>query len=111
MTADREGRLISLQSAAGFTSVHVVWPAGKEAVLAERFRGLSFSRPNGIVKGWRVFQRPGLAPPQEAELRKTQQRLPPAVYYVPRGGEPIQVADGSARPNGAHRSRNEKSST
>jgi gluconolactonase len=51
---------------------------------------------------------PGLAPPQEAELRKTQKRLPPAVYYVPRGGEPIQVADGIARPNGVHLSRDEK---
>lgn len=111
MTVDREGRLISLQSAAGYTSVRVVWPAGKEAVLAERFQGLPFSRPNGIVsdqKGGVYFSDPGLAPPQEAELRKTQQRLPPAVYYVPRGGEPIQVADGIARPNGVHLSRDEK---
>ena len=111
MTVDREGRLISLQSAAGFTSVRVVWPAGKEAVVAERFKGLPFSRPNGIVsdrKGGVYFSDPGLAPPQEAELRKTQQRLPPAVYYVPRGGEPIQVADGIARPNGVHLSRDEK---
>ena len=111
MTVDREGRLISLQSAAGFTGVRVVWPPGKEAVLAERFQGLPFSRPNGIVsdrKGGVYLSDPGLAPPQEAELRKTQKRLPPAVYYVPRGGEPIQVADGIARPNGVHLSRDEK---
>ena len=49
MTVDREGRLISLQSEAGYTGVRVVWPAGKEAVLAERFQGLPFSRPNGIT--------------------------------------------------------------
>ena len=111
MTFDREGRLISLQSEAGYTSVRVVWPADKAAVLAERFQGLPFSRPNGIVsdmKGGVYFSDPGLAPAQEAELRKTQARLPPAVYYVPRGGEPIQVADGIARPNGVHLSRDEK---
>jgi len=111
MTFDREGRLISLQSEAGYTGVRVVWPPGKEAVLAERFQGLRFSRPNGIVsdrKGGVYFSDPGLAPAQEAELRKTAARLPPAVYYVPRGGEPIQVADGIARPNGVHLSRDEK---
>jgi gluconolactonase len=111
MTFDREGRLISLQSEAGHTAVRVVWPPGKEAVLAERFQGLAFSRPNGIVsdrKGGVYFSDPGLAPPQEAELRKTQPRLPPAVYYVPRGGDPIQVADGIARPNGVQLSRDEK---
>ena len=59
-------------------------------------------------KGGVYFSDPGLAPAQEAELRKTQARLLPAVYYVPRGGEPIQVADGIARPNGVHLSRDEK---
>jgi gluconolactonase len=111
MTFDRDGRLISLQSEAGYTSVRVVWPADKATVIAERFQGLPFSRPNGIVsdrKGGVYFSDPGLAPAQEAELRKTQKRLPPAVYYVPRGGEPIQVADGIARPNGVHLSRDEK---
>jgi len=111
MTFDREGRLISLQSEAGYTSVRVVWPADKATVLAERFQGLAFSRPNGIVsdrKGGVYVSDPGLAPAQEVELRKTQARLPPAVYYVPRGGEPIRVADGIARPNGVHLSRDEK---
>ena len=111
MTVDREGRLISLQSEAGHTGVRVVWPPGKGAVLAERFQGLPFNRPNGVVsdrKGGVYFSDPGLAPAQEAELRKTQRRLLPAVYYVPRGGEAIQVADGIARPNGVHLSRDEK---
>jgi len=111
MTLDPDGRLISLQSEAEYASVRVVWPAGKEAVLAERFQGLPFSRPNGIVSdrhGGVYFSDPGLAPAQEAELRKTRPRLPPAVYYLPRGGAPIQVADGIARPNGVHLSRDEK---
>ena len=88
MTFDGQGRLISLQSEAGFTSVRVVWPPGKEAVLAERFDGLPFSRPNGVTvdrKGGVYFSDPGLNPAQEEQLRKTQPRLPPAVYYVPPG--------------------------
>jgi sugar lactone lactonase YvrE len=111
MTFDAQGRLISLQSEAGFTSVRVVWPPGKEMVLAERFDGLPFSRPNGITvdrKGGVYFSDPGLAPAQEEELRKKQPRLPPAVYYVAAGGAPVRVADGIARPNGVHLSRDEK---
>jgi sugar lactone lactonase YvrE len=111
MTFDGQGRLISLQSEAGFTSVRVVWPAGKEAVLADRFEGLPFSRPNGVTvdrNGGVYFSDPGLSPPQEEQLRKTQPRLPPAVYYIPAGGSPIRVADGIARPNGVHLSRDEK---
>src|ERR1044072_7455721 len=87
MTFDREGPLISLQSEAGYTRVRVLWPADKAAVVAERFQGLPFSRPNRIVsdrKGGVYFSDPGLAPAQEAELRKTQARLPPAGYYLPR---------------------------
>ena len=111
LTFDGQGRLISLQSEAGFTGVRVVWPPGKEAVLADRFDGLPFSRPNGITvdrKGGLYFSDPGLNPTQEEQLRKTQARLPPAVYYVPPGASPIRVADGIARPNGVHLSRDEK---
>jgi gluconolactonase len=111
MTFDGQGRLISLQSEAGFTSVRVVWPPGKEAVLADRFDGLPFSRPNGITvdrKGGVYLTDPGLSPAQEEQLRRTQARLPPAVYYVPAGKGPVRVADGIARPNGVHLSRDEK---
>ncbi len=110
MTFDGQ-RLISLQSEAGFTSVRVVWPPGKEAVLADRFDGLPFSRPNGLTvdrKGGVYFTDPGLNPAQEEQLRRTQARLSPAVYYVPAGKEPIRVAEGIARPNGVHLSRDEK---
>ena len=111
MTFDGRGRLISLQTEPGFVSVRVVWPAGQETVIADRFDGLPFSRPNGVTvdrKGGVYFSDPGLAPAQEEELRKTQRRLPPAVYYVPPGGMPIRVADGIARPNGVHLSLDEK---
>jgi gluconolactonase len=110
MTFDDRGRLISLQSEPGFIGVRVVWPPGKEAVLAERFDRIAFSRPNGVTvdrKGGVYFTDPGLNPAQEEQLRKTQQRLPPAVYYVPPGGTPIRVAERIARPNGIHLSRDE----
>ncbi len=111
MTFDARGRLISLQTEPGFVAVRVVWPAGQETVIADRFDGLAFSRPNGVTvdrKGGVYFSDPGLAPAQEEELRKTQPRLPPAVYYVPPGGSPIRVAEGIARPNGVHLSRDER---
>jgi len=111
MTFDRQGRLISLQSEAGFTGVRVVWPPGREATLADRFDGLPFSRPNGVTadgKGGVYFTDPGLNPAQEEQLRKTGPRLPPAVYYIPAGAAPIRVAEGIARPNGVHLSRDEK---
>jgi sugar lactone lactonase YvrE len=112
MTFDGQGRLISIQTEPGFVSIRVVWPAGREMVLADRFDGQPFSRPNGITvdrNGGIYFTDPGQNPAQEAELRKTQPRLPPAVYYVPNGNAPIRVADGIARPNGIHLSRDEKS--
>ena len=49
MTFDARGRLISLQSEQGYTSVRVVWPAGQETVIADRYDGLPFSRPNGVT--------------------------------------------------------------
>ena len=39
MTFDREGRLISLQSEAGYTSARVVWPAEKPRSSRSDFRG------------------------------------------------------------------------
>jgi len=111
MTFDARGRLISLQSEQGFTSVRVVWPPGQEAVIADRVDGLPLSRPNGVTvdrKGGVYFSDPGLAPAQEEELRKRQPRLPPAVYYVRPGGTAVRVADGIARPNGVHLSLDEK---
>ena len=117
MTLDRSGRLISLQSEDGHTGARVIWPAGKETVLADRYRGQPFSRPNDIVsdnKGGIYFSDPGLNAAQEQELRKArggaplEPRLPPSVYYVPPGGMPIRVAEGIARPNGVQLSRDER---
>ena len=104
MTVDAQGRLISLQSQAGFAGPRVIWPTGKETVLADAFEGRPFGRPNDIVadrKGGVYFSDlpQGPAPPG---------RMAPAVYYVPPGGAPIRVANDIARPNGVQLSRDEK---
>src|ERR1700748_1524543 len=50
MTYDaKSGRLISLQTVPGFTGARVVWPAGKEAIIADNYGGKPFGRPNDIV--------------------------------------------------------------
>jgi len=104
MTVDAQGRLISLQSQAGYAGPRVIWPTGKETVLADAFEGRPFGRPNDIVAdrkcGVYFSDLPqGPAPPG---------RMAPAVYYVPPGGAPIRVANDIARPNGVQLSRDEK---
>jgi gluconolactonase len=104
MTFDRQGRLISLQTQPGFAGPRVIWPPGKEAVLADNFEGRPFGRPNDIVsdrKGGVYFSDLGPRPAPAGGLT-------PAVYYVPPGGTPIRVADDINRPNGVQLSRDEK---
>ncbi|MSO84025.1 MAG: SMP-30/gluconolactonase/LRE family protein [Acidobacteria bacterium] len=104
MTFDAQGRLISLQSQAGFAGPRVIWPAGKEMVLADGFEGRPFGRPNDIVsdrKGGVYFTDLGPRPAPPGGLS-------PAVYYVPPGGAPMRVADDISRPNGVQLSRDEK---
>jgi gluconolactonase len=104
MTVDREGRLISLQTQAGFAGPRIIWPAGKEKVLADSFDGRRFGRPNDIVsdrKGGVYFSDLGPRPTPPGALS-------PAVYYVPPGGAPVRVADDILRPNGVMLSRDEK---
>lgn len=104
MTLARDGRLVSLQSQAGFAGPRVIWPAGKEAVLADRFEGRPFARPNGIIsdgRGGVYFTDLPLQPvPPDA--------MAPAIYYVPAGGKPMRVAEHLGRPNGITLSRDEK---
>jgi sugar lactone lactonase YvrE len=104
MTVDREGRLISLQTQAGFAGPRVIWPAGKEKVLADGFEGRPFGRPNDIVsdrKGGVYFSDLGPRPTPPGGLS-------PAVYYVAPGATPVRVADDILRPNGVMLSRDEK---
>jgi gluconolactonase len=101
MTFDSQGRLISLQTRPGFTGPRIVWPAGKEAVIADNYQGKKFGRPNDIVadlKGGVYF----------TDIPPDRTVMPPAVYYVPRGGAVIRVAEGITTPNGLQLSHDEK---
>ncbi|MBI2189588.1 MAG: SMP-30/gluconolactonase/LRE family protein [Acidobacteria bacterium] len=103
-TFDRQGRLISLQTQAGFRGPRVVWPPGKEAAIAVDFEGTPFGRPNDIVsdaKGGVYFSDLPMPPLPPGTMA-------PAVYYVPPGGTPIRVGENIGRPNGLMLSRDEK---
>jgi gluconolactonase len=111
LAVDSRGRLISIQSQEGFTALRVVYPANSAAVIADKFEGTSFSRPNDLVvddHGGIYFTDPGQFPEQEAELRKTTFRLSPAIYYVAPGRPATKVAEGIARPNGITLSPNDR---
>jgi sugar lactone lactonase YvrE len=84
---DPMGRLIATRREPGFQGVAVIYPKGREAVLADKIDGKPLDRPNDLVldkKGGIYFTDPA----------------PHAVYYVTPGGKTIQVADGFVRPNG-----------
>ena len=94
MTVDHQGQLISIQTRPGMMGPRVVWPKGKEKILADNFEGKAFGRPNDIVadkKGGLYFTDPPGNP---------QGGVPSAVYYVPPGGKAIRVTDQAGRPNG-----------
>jgi gluconolactonase len=101
MTFDAQGQLISLQTRTGFTGPRIVWPKGKERVVADNYQGKPFGRPNDIIadkKGGVYF----------TDLPQMAAEMPPAVYYVPPGGAPIRVAENIGRPNGLQLSHDEK---
>jgi gluconolactonase len=84
---DPMGRLIATRREPGFQGIAVIYPKGREAVLADKIDGKPLDRPNDLVldkKGGIYFTDPG----------------PHSVYYVTPGGRTIQVADGIVRPNG-----------
>ena len=96
MTLDAQGQLVSIQTKPGSLGPRVVWPKGKEKILADNYQGKSFGRPNDIVadlKGGYYFTDPPGS----------------AVYYVPRGGAIIRVVEeGIKAPNGLQLSHDEK---
>jgi gluconolactonase len=98
---EKNGRLISLQTEPGFTGPRVVWPTGKEAIIADNYEGKPFGRPNDIVadrNGGLYF----------TDISPDRTVIPSAVYYVPPGGAPVRVAEGITTPNGLQLSHDEK---
>jgi gluconolactonase len=96
MTFDAQGELISIQTKPGFMGPRIVWPKGKERIIADNYQGKPFGRPNDIVadrKGGLYFTDPPAS----------------AVYYVPRGGVITRVVEeGIKAPNGLQLSHDEK---
>jgi len=96
MTFTAQGELVSIQTKPGFMGPRVVWPKGKERIIADNYQGKPFGRPNDIVadlKGDLYFTDPQAS----------------AVYYVPRGGAIIRVVEeGIKSPNGLQLSHDEK---
>lgn len=100
---DTKGRLLGATTAPGHMGVQAIYPAGSEAVLADKFEGKPFVRPNDLIadkKGGVYFTDPANVPNPPS---------PPAVYYIaPAGGKVIKVADGIEFPNGVSLSPDEK---
>ncbi len=111
-----DGRLISAQAWDGSTRIGVIYPPGSEAVLADAYDGMPFSRPNDLIvakNGGVYFTDPGLTAQQAEELvkrydgRPLAPRLPPAVYYIPPGQPPVKIEENMIRPNGIQLNRDE----
>jgi len=116
VTQDSQGRLISAQAWDGSTRIGVIYPPGSEAVLADAYDGMRFSRPNDLIvakNGGVYFTDPGLTAGQAEDLVKRYDakplgpRLPPAVYYIPPGQAPVRIEGGMIRPNGIQLNRDE----
>ena len=116
VSQDSQGRLISAQAWDGSTRIGVIYPRGSEAVLADKYDGKPFSRPNDLIvtrNGGIYFTDPGLTTQQAVELVKRQggrplgPRLPPSVYYIPPGQAPVKIEDRLIRPNGVQLNRDE----
>ncbi|MGI9260287.1 MAG: SMP-30/gluconolactonase/LRE family protein [Gammaproteobacteria bacterium] len=116
ITQHADGHLISAQAWDGSTRVGVIYPPDSEAVLADEFDGMPFSRPNDLIvarTGGVYFTDPGLTAGQAQELVERSggeplgPRLPAAVYYIPPDGDPVRIEDQMIRPNGIQLNRDE----
>ena len=111
-----DGRLISAQAWDGSTRIGVIYPPESIEVLADSYEGMRFSRPNDLIvasNGGVYFTDPGLTSGQTEELieryggQPLAPRLPPTVYYIPPGGEPVKIEENMIRPNGIQLNRAE----
>jgi gluconolactonase len=116
VTQDSGGRLISAQAWDGSTRIGVIYPPESQAVLADQYDGMPFSRPNDLIvakNGGVYFTDPGLTAQQADALveryggKQLGPRLPPAVYYIPPGQAPVRIESYMIRPNGIQLNRDE----
>lgn len=101
-----KGELVTVQVAD--TRVGIVYPLGKEKVLAANYDGVPFARPNDLVlsakRGDIYFTDSG------AVLGATTPSQPPrpAVYRIKPNGKLLRIANDIERPNGIQLSPDEK---
>lgn len=93
--------------------VGIISPKGKEKVLADKFEGLPFGRPNDLVvdkKGGVYFTDSGANATPNTPTKPANQPAPakPAVYYIKPSGELQRLAADIERPNGIQLSPDEK---
>jgi gluconolactonase len=89
--------------------VGIVYPQGKEKVLADKFDGLPFVRPNDIVLSAKTgdiyFTDSG---PNPGSPKSEVPAAAPAVYRIKPSGELVRIASDIERPNGIQLSPDEK---
>lgn len=87
--------------------VGIVYPLGKEKVLADQFNGVPFVRPNDLVLGAKrgdiYFTDSGAAPAGQPQIAPR-----PAVYRITPQGKLSRIANDIERPNGIMLSPDEK---
>ncbi|BBJ00500.1 hypothetical protein FGKAn22_21920 [Ferrigenium kumadai] len=86
--------------------VGIVYPQGKEKVLADQFEGVPFVRPNDLVlskRGDIYFTDSGAAPAGQPQITPR-----PAVYRITPKGGLLRIANDIERPNGIQLSPDEK---
>jgi gluconolactonase len=93
--------------------VGIVYPYGSERVLADKFEGAAFARPNDLVLdklGNVYFTDSGANPGAAASAAAAGQPAPakPAVYRITRAGVLQRIAADIERPNGIQLSPDEK---
>jgi gluconolactonase len=86
--------------------IGVVYPSGKEKLLADQFEGMPFVRPNDLVlskRGDIYFTDSGAAPADQPQVTPR-----PAVYRITPEGKLLRIANDIERPNGIQLSTDEK---
>lgn len=101
---NNKGELVSVQNLK--PRVGIIYPAGKEKVLAEQFEGKPFQRPNDLV----IDKKGGIYFTDIGQVPKTDKEEParPAVYYITPEGKVTRVINDVERPNGVQLSTDEK---
>jgi len=106
---DQQGRLISVQTTPGAARIGIIYPTAAMTTLTDSYQGKPYGRPNDLVvsrNGHVYFSEPG--PNATPGQPPPTPALPPAVYFLPKDGAPVQIATGIERPNGIMLSPDEK---